>query len=93
MLEIHRRFCPSRMRPFCFLADASPLFEEERNTRSLTLSANVAHPRGAHGSCSGATLSSHNDPVDPFQVQRSQMFQQRLNRKKSHLWPEPIAND
>lgn len=46
-----------------FLADASPLLEEEGHTGGGALTMEVLHPGGVHRAGAGATFAAHDDPV------------------------------
>jgi hypothetical protein len=65
--------------PCLLLADSAPLFEEERNTAPFALIAKGQDPFFLHRSGTGATLATHDHPVDSPQVQFAQVFQQRFD--------------
>ena len=66
------------------LPDPSPLLEEERHASADALIANFSDPFPSQRSCTVAAFPSHNDPVDTLQIDRTQIFQQRLYRKESY---------
>lgn len=68
-----------------FFADAAPLFEKESDFCAATLCANVSHPRSIHWPCARPTFTADNHPINIFQIERTEMFQQRFDGKKTDL--------
>src|SRR5262249_38135890 len=62
----------------------APLLEKEGNLRRTALTLNVHHPFPLHGPCAVAAFTPDDDPIDSSQIDRAQVFQQRLDGKKRH---------
>ena len=65
------------------LPDAAPLFEEERNARAAALVANGKNPFFFHRAGAGTAFATDNDPMNSGEIDRSQVFQERLDGEKA----------
>src|SRR5271166_1333033 len=61
------------------LMDAAPLLEEERDLASLALIPKRQHPFLLHRPGAGPALTADDHPVDSFQVDLAEVFQQTLD--------------
>lgn len=57
------------------LADAAPLFKEERNFGFGAFTLNADDPLGRHRSSTGTALPAHNHPVDSGEVEVAQVLE------------------
>src|SRR5260370_37563807 len=67
------------------LLDAAPLLEEELHALVLALLPNRLDPGLIERSGARAALAADDDPLDPIEVQLSDVLQERLDREESHL--------
>lgn len=70
-----------------FFPDAAPLLEEERYVRLGALPLDRNYPFGVHGSSASSALAAHDYPIDFTEAEDADVFDERLDRKKSHGWP------
>jgi hypothetical protein len=66
------------------LADATPLFKEERDFLSIALSQNLLHPVCVHGSRSRPGFPADNDPLNSAELKTVKWTEKRLTGEKSH---------
>jgi hypothetical protein len=66
------------------LSSAAPLFEEKRHTLLTAGEPNVLDPFPSHRACLGATLASHDSPMDVPQIDRGHWPEKRLERDEPH---------
>ena len=73
----------SKSAPVLALSHASPLLEEERDTGASALIADRQYPILSHWSRPGAALATDDDPVDPLEVDSSEIFKQRFDGEEA----------
>ena len=61
------------------LSNASPLFEEERYPLQPALAPDADDPLLAHWAGMRAALAADNHPIDTGQIERAEIFKQRLH--------------
>ena len=66
------------------LSNASPLFEKERYTLQPALASNANYPVLSHRPSMWAALAADNHPIDTGQIERAEIFKQRLNGEEPH---------
>ena len=67
----------------------APLLEEERHAGHPAAIVRRQRPLGSHPAGLRAGLAADDHPVDPVQVQRSQVCQQRFDRQEAHASGHP----
>jgi len=66
------------------LLHTTPLLEEEGNILTAALPENGKHPFLFHGPCPEAALAANYHPIDPTQIELSEIFEQRFDGQKPH---------
>ena len=66
------------------LLNATPLLEEEGNAHAVTPISKGENPIFLHGPSTWATLSPHDDPVDPPKWDPPKILKQWLYRQEPH---------
>lgn len=72
------------MSPRLVLADASPLLEEERDAGGVILVAKTSNPRRVHRPGIRTTFATYDRPIDPAQVDSSDVLEQWLDGQKAN---------
>src|ERR1700688_4753137 len=67
----------------CLFSHAAPLFEKEWHAFAFALIPHRDDPFLLHRPCSVAALSTNDYPIDSFEIEFAQIFQERLDREKT----------
>ena len=65
------------------LSDAAPLFEKKGHIFRSALGADITNPSSFHRASTRPAFATDDNPVDAFELNRAEMFQERLNGKET----------